>query len=932
LSEIRSRTPTLFAAALLLATATPALAQYNYFPGDAATDDGRTVALAGDSIETLAQDSLTFILAVPPGVTQFELGIFDGETGQTDGGGTPHWDNRTTQLQYALYYDPFMTGSTSAANLVGVWRGNETNATAGATWTASSATFPDNDWWSLVVDVPEPPEPLPGQSPSGATFYHLCVSYRGETSGGAADPCTGDPRPADAQPQTIANFKIRATTNVSVLSFAFAYEGALRLGANGDLTTIYPEFDGTFPPAGSTFWLDTPTTYDGTWSFNLDVPTSQTLLRLFGGDFDFGTNPAVATTFPSQLPIAPCVDSDDADTPNDAFYPPFAVDGATRIDDSLPEGARTSGGSPSDDSSADIFRRDPCIVWSLTSPGPDQEMATAGDNVTYGNANPSSQREWEQFLVDTAAGCDASPACDPGVSNCADHCESGLLPAGTWRVDVEGVDLSNLNAWRSENVSGFCINCGGLPRPYLVGDTVFEDADGDGTQDAGEAGIPGVLVELVDENGTVVDRRVTGDPGSYGPGEWEACLARNTGADTPLDTAGLYCFDVSIPDVDPEGADAVAYTVRIADGEFTAGGALFDHFGEAPAASLPSPEQSDLVSEGGGNVMTYDFGYFVDQDEECGACQGKVKKLRFVYTGGHRAYVKIKGYHGYYYAYLFTGWVDPGEEFEIGGPHWWPFYGKLGSKIKLWIDRHFVGRVDTDCSAEIGPGSTVGDLEVVYGESKHGGPLCPVGGDDGGSCPASLDFESDGGGAGLVRGQVIDDELAALGIHVTSHDQHRYPAMIFDTAHPTGGDLDLGTPNEDFGGPGIGRGGESGRPGENRRPQGKVLIVSEDGHSWDPDDRQAGGKLYFSFDEPVDVASISVVDVDESGGYVKAYDGDGDVLAAVPLPDLGNNSFQEVEIGAAGVRTLKVRFARSGALAEIDLCPGGDGPGGGGHP
>ena len=32
------------------------------------------------------------------------------------------------------------------------------------------------------------------------------------------------------------------------------------------------------------------------------------------------------------------------------------------------------------------------------------------------------------------------------------------------------------------------------------------------------------------------------------------------------------------------------------------------------------------------------------------------------------------------------------------------------------------------------------------------------------------------------------------------------PAMIFDSSNPTGDDDDLGTPNEDFGGPGVGKG------------------------------------------------------------------------------------------------------------------------------
>jgi len=124
------------------------------------------------------------------------------------------------------------------------------------------------------------------------------------------------------------------------------------------------------------------------------------------------------------------------------------------------------------------------------------------------------------------------------------------------------------------------------------------------------------VVELVDWNGFVLDTRRTGDPGSYGPGEWEACMARNSGVDAPVDTAGLYCFDVAVPDLDPQGVDSQSYTLRVAASNFEPGGALYDHFGEEPQASLPSPEQSDDVVEGGGNVMTYDFGYYVEAAPE----------------------------------------------------------------------------------------------------------------------------------------------------------------------------------------------------------------------------------------------------------------------------------------------------------------------------
>ena len=51
----------------------------------------------------------------------------------------------------------------------------------------------------------------------------------------------------------------------------------------------------------------------------------------------------------------------------------------------------------------------------------------------------------------------------------------------------------------------------GLP----IGDFVWLDADGDGLQDAGEAGLPGVLVRLLDAGGAVVGEYVTDEGGRY---------------------------------------------------------------------------------------------------------------------------------------------------------------------------------------------------------------------------------------------------------------------------------------------------------------------------------------------------------------------------------------------------------------------------------
>ena len=78
----------------------------------------------------------------------------------------------------------------------------------------------------------------------------------------------------------------------------------------------------------------------------------------------------------------------------------------------------------------------------------------------------------------------------------------------------------------------------------------------------------------------------------------------------------------------------------------------------------------------------------------------------------------------------------------------------------------------------------------------------------------TLDFEAASDGRPLQTGEIIAEQWASLGVHVTTHDPTNHPAMIFDSANPTGDDDDLGSTNEDFGGPGWGSGGGAGATGE----------------------------------------------------------------------------------------------------------------------
>ncbi|QDV43205.1 Serine-aspartate repeat-containing protein I precursor [Stieleria neptunia] len=174
---------------------------------------------------------------------------------------------------------------------------------------------------------------------------------------------------------------------------------------------------------------------------------------------------------------------------------------------------------------------------------------------------------------------------------------------------------------------------------------------------------------------------------------------------------------------------------------------------------------------------------------------------------------------------------------------------------------------------------------------------------------------------GFVAGTVIDDEYSALGVTVAANNGRSSGpdiAMIFDSASPTGGDHDLGTPNQDFSGPGIGYGGKSGAVGENNQALGNVLIISEDGDSNDPDDEAHGGTITFTFDNAVRIDHIGLLDIDtnENGGtVVTVLTNSGQ--QSFNIAALGNNSFQQIPIDVDEVTSLVVTFPGSGAITEL---------------
>ncbi len=147
-----------------------------------------------------------------------------------------------------------------------------------------------------------------------------------------------------------------------------------------------------------------------------------------------------------------------------------------------------------------------------------------------------------------------------------------------------------------------------------------------------------------------------------------------------------------------------------------------------------------------------------------------------------------------------------------------------------------------------------------------------------------IDFEA------LAAGTVVSDVMAAPGVGPVRvrGTNPRFPgqnaAVIFDSSRPTGGDPDLGSPNVEFGGPGVGAAGEEGKPCENRIALGKILIVEEHlntltgGRIPNPDDEAlGGGMLEFDFSALgwVTIDDIRLIDIEEPDAVLRFLHADG---------------------------------------------------------
>ena len=213
-------------------------------------------------------------------------------------------------------------------------------------------------------------------------------------------------------------------------------------------------------------------------------------------------------------------------------------------------------------------------------------------------------------------------------------------------------------------------------------------------------------------------------------------------------------------------------------------------------------------------------------------------------------------------------------------------------------------------------------------------------GDCGEFCPQDANFD------GLPAGTILSDQFAGLTITGQGNNVGGSP-MVFDSGNPSGGDTDIGTPHEAFGGPGKGIGGGPGQPGENNRPMGNVIILSEDNDASDPDDDGNGGWITFEFDYPAHVSYAWFVDVDsdDDAADVTLYDPEGNVIFSgspyappknsdVTVYNLdgtvkttkynvnhpGDNSVQRLDIDMSNVARMEFSFSGSGSIDSVFFC------------
>ena len=566
-----------------------AQSQWSGWPSDD-ENDGKFVAITGplSAIEYLPPK---IIIGLPSTAKKYDIEVFDGDASAMV---SSRYDINTSSAgyTYTLYQDPGKDGTGSSI-----------------VTSRKDTDFPNDDWGSYIANQPVDAD---AQGEGGLYWYRLEFVFNG-------DPDTE---------QFFNALKIRVRTDTDIKS---------RIGALKDVIIGASPINGLLDPGLNV----SENTYEGEWIFDVEVTQDNVPnVRFTDADADFGGD----ASSPGQPP------DDNILRPQFRIFPSiryelFAPTGEFITFNTDPSGdeeeetyvytppANTPAGfyrwhwTGADASNIFILRTD-YIIYTVS----DDPPASLGNYVWLDENSNGLQDVGEPglagvrvMLKDATGSVVSNRITDEQGGYMFDRLEPGrytvaiddsTLPIGVTQTDnpiLAGADFGNQSSPYSVDLSPSEVNLtadfgyvyadpDGNQGPGALGDKVWIDTNGNGRQDAGEAGLGGV--ELTVYTDTSADGVI--EPGVDSPFNAAIDSQGNTGTgSTTTNSDGSYIFN----DLPADSYVVVVNPATLPDGfKQTADP---DEF--AMSASAADNQTTSPVVLGPGDVfLNVDFGYQPD--------------------------------------------------------------------------------------------------------------------------------------------------------------------------------------------------------------------------------------------------------------------------------------------------------------------------------
>lgn len=184
-----------------------------------------------------------------------------------------------------------------------------------------------------------------------------------------------------------------------------------------------------------------------------------------------------------------------------------------------------------------------------------------------------------------------------------------------------------------------------------------------------------------------------------------------------------------------------------------------------------------------------------------------------------------------------------------------------------------------------------------------------------------LDFSTDAEGKPLKIGDVVAHQFARYGLTISTHDPADHPARIIDSDKPSAANSNLGTPNQAFGGAGVGHGGDAKSKGRNAMPLGKILVIAGESPTEVQDSQR--GQLVANWVSPVRVERVRLSALTAGSGEIVTYAADGSVIKRHAIDPPAADGSLVAEIGDEGVSRMDVTTSSLSAEAVVEYTLAG---------